>query len=121
MKELVIDRKKWVRGGSGGKYGDSELLNDLGRMCCLGFYCKSFYEFSDDAMLNVGMPVDLNSDLDGDWWYQAQAINDNVTLPEKYVGDEFYGNWSHAESEEEIESRLITHFRKRNIALKFIN
>lgn len=31
--ELVIDRSKWVRGPN----GHSCLLNDDGKMCCLGF------------------------------------------------------------------------------------
>lgn len=34
---LVIDRKRWRRGG---KYEDVALLDDKGQMCCLGFLAK---------------------------------------------------------------------------------
>lgn len=47
-KKLSIDRSKWVRGGVE-EYGESLLLNDLGSMCCLGFYCVQVLglEYSD--------------------------------------------------------------------------
>lgn len=37
LKELRIDRRRWVRGHIGGR---SALLNEEGNMCCLGFACR---------------------------------------------------------------------------------
>ena len=53
MKKLVIDRSKWLRGGS-----QSRLLNESGSMCCLGFYCAAAGVPTVD-MLNVPIPLDL--------------------------------------------------------------
>lgn len=43
LKVLRIDRAKWRTGSESknttGK-GDTQLLNDKGYMCCLGFYCN---------------------------------------------------------------------------------
>ena len=37
--KYIIDRSKWVCGGYE-SLGASRLLNDQGRMCCLGQVCK---------------------------------------------------------------------------------
>lgn len=40
-KEFTIDRSKWVQGKNRNILGCSALLNDLGNMCCLGFYSEA--------------------------------------------------------------------------------
>lgn len=37
MKTFIIKRSKWARGG---KNGSSQLLNEKGAMCCLGFFSR---------------------------------------------------------------------------------
>ena len=43
MKRIVIDRSKWVCGnGAIDVMGESSLLNELGRMCCLRHICHAY-------------------------------------------------------------------------------
>lgn len=62
MKQLIIDRSKWRTGGEGYRHtgiGDTQLLNDDGYMCCLGFYCLQAGIPSED-ILGVGEPDDID-------------------------------------------------------------
>lgn len=61
MKQLIIDRAKWRTGGEGYHHtgiGDTQLLNDDGYMCCLGFYCLQA-GIPSEKILNVGEPDDI--------------------------------------------------------------
>lgn len=40
MSHYIIDKSKWVCGDNSEKMGDTAMLNDKGRMCCLGQMCK---------------------------------------------------------------------------------
>ena len=60
-KEFTIDRSKWVQGGyenNGELLGFSELLNDEGNMCCLGFYSKAC-GVHEDGLLGQYTPAEL--------------------------------------------------------------
>lgn len=63
-KVLVIDRRKWRRGGDGvmcmlnDKFGGTALLNDRGKMCCLGFDAKAC-GVPRSIILKEGMPDDV--------------------------------------------------------------
>lgn len=41
--EFTIDREEWARVAKGGScpFGNSELLNKQGAMCCMGHYCRA--------------------------------------------------------------------------------
>lgn len=55
IKTLRIDRKKWGTGYEGGT-----LLNEVGKMCCLGFYClKAGYKAKD--IIYESMPYLIDS------------------------------------------------------------
>jgi len=45
LKEVVIDRSKWVCGDGQKKsrtLGESGMFNNHGRMCCLGHICHAY-------------------------------------------------------------------------------
>ena len=59
IRTVVIDRAKWRTGMSSKNatgIGETELLNDEGYMCCLGFICKAHKV----GVKNLGTPVDTN-------------------------------------------------------------
>lgn len=65
MKTYTIKRNKWVRGNDdkGGeckfpKLGQSQLLNRLGNMCCLGQICKQ-EGVPDFKILDIESPFAL--------------------------------------------------------------
>ena len=58
MKTIVIDRSKWIRAlpnKEGGFFGETELLNEHGNMCCLGFICNQTGT-SRDKLLGLASP-----------------------------------------------------------------
>jgi hypothetical protein len=93
MKQLVIDRSKWRNGGNeyDKHYGDTQLLNEQGFMCCLGFYClqiggKTPYEIigipqPEDVDLHDGLGY-LTNDLGRNTCFTDDAIkiNDNECI-----------------------------------------
>lgn len=60
---LTIDRSKWRTGkenfGSTGE-GDTELLNEDGFMCCLGFRCEQM-GIPKDLLLYKGTPASISN------------------------------------------------------------
>lgn len=63
MKKITIDRSKWRRGGDNQEdAGETELLNELGFMCCLGFICLA-EGFSKTEILYAGEPSDIRVDV----------------------------------------------------------
>ena len=119
MKQLIIDRSKWRTGGEGYRHtgiGDTQLLNDDGYMCCLGFYClqagvpqdkilnvgepddivnvREFYDKSEDfAFLLVDRDYDDDSMINTDFTRTAIRINDKESITpderEKMIKDHF--------------------------------
>lgn len=61
MKKIIIDRAKW-RTGAEGRYatgtGDTQLLNEDGFMCCLGFFCNQS-GIPKTKLLDNGDPEDI--------------------------------------------------------------
>lgn len=57
MNKIIIDRSKWLRGGSG------VLSNIDGKMCCLGFALNQLCSISQDIMFNHGCPEDLTTSI----------------------------------------------------------
>lgn len=59
MLKVVIDRKRWLRGGGvEGDTLDSCLLNKSGKMCCLGFAARAARVRKKD-ILGVASPAGL--------------------------------------------------------------
>lgn len=121
MKELVIDRKKWARGGNG---GPACLLNGNGNMCCLGFLAKACGA-SNAQIDGVGMPSETTT---GDsqrkplvslcYWSNLA----NVAWPEKLFPIEFdisELNDTIPLSDEERERQLKPLFRRIGYTLRF--
>lgn len=83
LREFVIDRAKWARGGMGGR---ARLLNDEGNMCCLGFACLRAHRKTKGIMLDRAYPsgVGIKSYLirraGGDLERQIAGVNDAGTL-----------------------------------------
>ena len=114
MKKLTIDRQRWVRGRNK-SYGNSGLLNEKGRMCCLGFWChftngipKSDLIDFNNSLKEGGVlyaPDEINSQLYRSWHNEAIEINDAPRM------------WG-----KKREERLINLFwEKAGIELEFIN
>ena len=59
LKELTIDRSKWANNSTKEALGNSELLNEEGNMCCLGFYAKAC-GFTDASIQGVAVPSRLS-------------------------------------------------------------
>lgn len=56
LTEFTIDRNKWIRGEDG-----ATLLNQDGRMCCLGIAAKAC-NIPDEAIREVGEPGELTEE-----------------------------------------------------------
>lgn len=61
MIEVIIDRTTWQHGEGG---TNSALRLNNGKQCCLGFLCKTM-GFTDEEILNKGMPRELNAFIPG--------------------------------------------------------
>ncbi len=59
---FTINRSKWVHGGERIKdiLGTSELLNDCGNMCCLGFYAKAC-GVPEDKLSGIATPEQVRA------------------------------------------------------------
>lgn len=102
MKELVIDRGKWLCKKS---HGEARLLNEeSGRMCCLGFAGKELgVELSAEMPSGPGWGVPfVNWGLASSFSETAATINDN-----------------HKISTEKKEARLKKLFKTVGIKLRF--
>lgn len=107
IKEFKINRVKWLRGSV------SELIDDNGNMCCLGFICNQL-GIDKSLMLNKDNPYEIKVLLpyitekyhslivDSELSKKAIQINDDPNLFEL-----------------ERESKLTRLFKTYNLNLKF--
>lgn len=102
---LIIDRSKWRTGGDHNFFksiqsmtgkGDTQLLNDQGFMCCLGFRCHQM-GVPKKELLNMATPDCLNdwdipdllttsplgTVIDSKFTTEAIRINDNPDISSK--------------------------------------
>ena len=90
---VTIDRLKWRRGGSShnDEEGKTQLLNDGGRMCCLGFHAVQICGASPEEIKGIADPqrVEIllvglqrfdNSDANSYFSASAMAINDEEDI-----------------------------------------
>lgn len=121
MKDiLTIDRRKWKTGdfveGNEEYHGSgivTQLKNDEGFMCCLGFRCHQL-GVSSKLLLNNTAPNDIKGwsipDLitgngrNSAFTNKAMTINDDESLTHK-----------------KREEKIIAHFATINVIVKFIN
>lgn len=109
-KQIIIDRSKWKTGVCG--IGDTQLLNDNGFKCCLGFITiankKRAKNLAMPASTNCVIPDlsykdDTGHIINTKLAYQAAGINDNQST-----------------SLQEKEKALQKLFKKSKYKLKFI-
>lgn len=107
IKEFKVNRNKWLRGST------SELIDDNGNMCCLGFICNqlgipkaSMKDKDNPYEIKVLLPylTEMYHSLivDSDLAKKAVQFNDDSNL-----------------FESEREAQLIKLFKKHNLTLKF--
>ncbi len=92
MREIIIDRSKWRTATHG--EGRTQLLNEEGYKCCLGFICQqvSRRKISENSYpCQIDRPVKglsyksnaFNKILDTELTSEAIAINDNEEINNK--------------------------------------
>jgi len=78
--KYIIDRSKWVCGGDRENLGESRLLNDLGRMCCLGQICLA-HKINTDLLFEVGDPLTVALENNGanvpDWLVEIVGADES--------------------------------------------
>src|SRR5277367_909081 len=120
VKTFTVDRSKWLR-GKGPE--DSSLLNQKGKMCCLGFYAeacgldrKFIRHLKSPAAAVTASKEDFTLHKSGVIWktelvnrngdsatcYQMMAVNDNEDI-----------------KDDVRETKLTALFKKLNIKIKF--
>ena len=116
MKTLIIRRKKWLHG----KVSGSMLLNDKGKMCCLGFYAQQIGGLKPNQILGMRAPESLGKlslrtlrklvykDGNGeanntDHCYTLMSVNDDHKIGDK-----------------RRERQLTDLFKKIKVAVKFV-
>lgn len=130
--KLIIDRSRWMRRSS--EKDPSGLLLDpsSGKMCCLGFYCKSL-GLKEEEISCIGMPADLDKvDLDKSWLIQKD-FNDEYYDSDEDICDEFlYRDSLNANllagindnpnfSDEEKERKIKEIFRQNGVEVEFVD
>lgn len=103
MEKLVIDRTKWLRGT-----GNGWLLNNEGRMCCLGFECLR-HGVVPQKIDSVNMPNSIRDSRLPVWLMGTDAdlaanVNDNMNIDDL-----------------ERESQIKDIFARHEIEVEFVN
>lgn len=94
IRTLKIDRSKWRTGSESADAtgeGDTQLLNDKGFMCCLGFYCNQV-GIKRVLLIDAATPGDLPGSIlnipllieeysETTFSLEAIKINDSVSKP----------------------------------------
>jgi len=118
MRRLTIQRSKWLRGAKDG----SCLLNDEGRMCCLGFSARYNFKWAKDDILGVATP---------DGYSKKREIYKDCSLLKEsksglIVDSEFASSAININDSSLIrgkirEQKLIKLFKENGINLKFVD
>ena len=124
MKHLIIDRNKWRTGGAiyDKRFGNTELLNDRGMMCCLGFYCLQIGNKSPNEISERALPESLNSDKGIEELVVLLDLSDYITLKNNTFTEAAINiNDNEDLSNEFREIQIQQHFKTINVDVKFIN
>ncbi len=122
LQKLVIDRKKWARGGKG---GDANLLNKSRKMCCLGFHAIQIGKLKPKDIREITTPEDINNiskcsdnfiGLINKSTYRQHDYRDTVTCDRLTVVND-----DALLTDAEREKQIKAHFKSINIRVSFIN
>lgn len=111
--EVVIDRRKWLRG----RPGEGLLLDPIdNKMCCLGFAMIQVGRCRRDKIRGIGMPSDCTKFVKG-LNIQADDYMDDTKFSERasIINDKA------GISDEVRERRLIALAKKNGFIFTFIN
>jgi hypothetical protein len=116
MKDyLIIDRKKWRRGGESHdeEKGLTYLLNKEGYMCCLGMRCNQM-GISKKELLGKTSPTRLIN-------YDIPDLLDEKGYNTKFCDEAMEINDDSIITEKIREKLLKKHFAAKDIIVEFIN
>lgn len=117
--EYTIDRSKWVCFSKRYKLGESAMLNDIGRMCCLGHICNQA-GVSKKRLAGVGNPEGVgykDPKHIPKWLYDKDSPHKLQTA----TANEMIGvNDSHEYTPKQRETALIKIAKTAGITLKFV-
>lgn len=125
MEKLIIDRSKWRTGGSSEiktGQGHTELLNEEGYMCCLGFFCIS-RKIEKNSIISITEPEMLLHTNDGKKIPElVNIMNDeeDYLVPTFFCARAMEINDSHIILIEEKEEMIKELFKEKNIEVEFI-
>ena len=113
LKELAIDRSKWKRGSPNSH--DTYLLDDDGKMCCLGFYALACGA-DEESIRNKTEPEFLEFEIPG-LSYDAEetGLRYNTEFTQRAIPI----NDTQSMSEGQRESALILLFKEYGTDLTF--
>lgn len=129
MKQLIIDRKRWLRGGDGGGYSSYLFRDEDKKMCCLGFWCRS-RGLSIDRIRDISSPIEVLNNFDRKDQTKTKTktisllsplLTKNADNDNKICSLLMINNDNNKISEEERERRIGRDFAKIGIKVKFIN
>jgi hypothetical protein len=111
IKSLIINRDRWVRGGgTKPEFGTTELLNNKGRMCCLGFFCVAT-GVSSNALSGKESPCDLKTHI--------PMLTDPITLENTQFAIQAIEVNDAAIDEPEREREIVKLFKSHGVKLQF--
>lgn len=120
MKTLTIDRSKWRTGGIAydETHGSTQLLNEKGYMCCLGFYCLQLGEVSKNEILGIALPEELNNvNVYDD--AMLHLVHENDLRNTHFTEEAINMNDSEELTNEEREKNIQEHFKRIDVDVVF--
>ena len=113
IKELVIDRSKWKRGSPNDH--DTYLLDDDGKMCCLGFYALAC-GVDEESIRNKTEPEFLEFEIPS---LSYDSEETRLIYNTEFTQRAILINDSQSISEDKREEALILLFKKDGTKLSF--
>ena len=114
MKQLVIVRDKWLRGDDP-DLPPSELLNDEGEMCCLGFYLRQC-GMPQKVLRNQASPFDVKDTIPKQARWLLNEEGQNSASCNSLISINDVGTKNDKKRERKIKKR----FGKHNVEVKFV-
>lgn len=112
MKKFTVRRSKWLRGK-----GDGYLLNDEGKMCCLGFAVNQICKVPKKKLLDTFRPCDV---LESTKETTFTTISyENVIIDKHFVEEAIEVNDDSTISDSGREELLTEIFKENGIKVTF--
>lgn len=124
--KIRIDRQKWVRGLN---FGVSQMLNDKGRMCCLGHFGAQILGWTNEQMFMKSYPRNC-TDQDSVLTCKVDPYNREHDFhdidPKNGTFNSLFALKAAALNDRDkddttIELSLIAHFKENGYELEFYN